>query len=209
MQITPEELHRHYESLSDEELREIDPNDLTELARKCYEQAFQNRFSGQDQPGVDAQEGEISGAESLGEEGLDAEPDWLESAACPCSYSATPGSYPAPDAAHARDVLLAAGIPCHLSIVEADPRDENAPKFDEYRVLVPQALNLKAVSVLDQEIFNPELEADWRTHLATLTDSELQALKPQVICAGLLDRVRRLQKAYEEEITRRRSNSQS
>jgi hypothetical protein len=62
-----------------------------------------------------------------------------------------------------------------------------------------------AISVLDKEIFNAELEADWRTHFAALPDEQLHALKPEVICAGLPDRVERLTRAYHDEIAKRRS----
>ena len=64
---------------------------------------------------------------------------------------------------------------------------------------------LNAISVLDKEIFNAELEADWRTHFAALSDEQLHALKPEVICAGLPDRVERLTRAYHDEIAKRRS----
>jgi hypothetical protein len=101
--------------------------------------------------------------------------------------------------------LLAAGIPCHLSAVPPDPQNEDSQRFDEYRVLVPASLNLKAISVLDKEIFNADLVADWTTHFADLSDEELRALNPEAICAGLLDRVERLTRAYNDEIARRRS----
>ena len=71
-------------------------------------------------------------------------------------------------------------------------------------MLVPAALNLKAISVLDKEVFNPDMEADWRAHFGALSDEELLALKPEIICAGLLDRVARLTRAYSEEMTRRK-----
>lgn len=86
-----------------------------------------------------------------------------------------------------------------------DPRTEDSPAYEEYRVLVPASLNLKAISVLDKEIFNAELEADWRTHFAALSDGELRELRPEVVCAGLLDRVDRLTRAYNEEVARRKA----
>ena len=71
--------------------------------------------------------------------------------------------------------------------------------------MVPGALSLKAASVLDKEIFNPEVEAGWKTYFETLKDSELRALNPEILCAGLLDQVTRLKRAYAEEVARRRS----
>jgi hypothetical protein len=69
--------------------------------------------------------------------------------------------------------------------------------------MVPGALNLKATSILDKEVFNPQLESDWRIHFASLTDGELGALNPDVICAGLVDRIARLKRVYNDEISRR------
>jgi hypothetical protein len=197
LQVTPDELRRYYESLSDEMLLEIDPASLTDAARRCYESEFAKRdLSPDDGPPP---------AEQDIEESFEVEPDWMEYAACPCSFTAVPGSDHAHDAERAREVLRAAGIPCHLSVASPEPRHEDAHHFDEYRALVPASLNLKAISVLDKEIFNADLEADWRAHFAELSDEELRALNPEIICAGLLDRVERLKRAYTDEIARRRS----
>jgi hypothetical protein len=194
LQVTSEELRRHYASLSDEALEQIDPEELTEIARQCYQQEVESRgLSGDTEP--------LPASEMALEEDFDVEPDWLEHAACPCSYTAAPGSNHAPEAARAHDVLIAAGVPCYLALVEADGTNQ-----EEYRVLVPEALNLKAISVLDREIFNPEMESDWRTHFAALSDEELRPLRPEIICAGLLDRVARLTRVYNQEIARRKSS---
>ncbi|MBZ5724266.1 MAG: hypothetical protein LAP87_04650 [Acidobacteriia bacterium] len=198
MQVAPNELRQYYSSLSDEMLLEIDPADLTDAARQCYQSEFAKR-------GLSPDAAPPPAADEHAEAGLEVEPDWLEHAACPCSFTSVPGSNHAPDAERAREVLLAAGIPCHLSAISPDPRNEDSPRFEEYRVLVPASLNLKAISVLDQEIFNADLEADWRTHFADLPDEDLRALHPEVICAGLLDRVERLTRAYNDEIARRRA----
>lgn len=68
--------------------------------------------------------------------------------------------------------------------------------------MVPAAFTLKATSILDKEIFNLQIEADWRIHLESLTDTELAALNPDVICAGLFDRIGRLKKSYDETKSR-------
>jgi hypothetical protein len=198
LQVTPDELRQYYASLSDEMLQEIDPASLTDAARECYESEFAKRDLSPDALPLPA-DGDL-------EEGFEVEPDWMEYAACPCSFSAVPGSTHAHDAERAREVLRAAGIPCHLSVASPDPRQDDAPRFDEYRALVPASLNLKAISVLDKEIFNADLEADWRAHFAALSDEDLRALNPDIICAGLLDRVERLKRAYTDEIARRRPN---
>jgi len=51
-----------------------------------------------------------------------------------------------------------------LELHEIEKRNSPEPTHD-WRVLVPGKLNLRATSVLDQEIFNPEIEAQWRAHL--------------------------------------------
>jgi len=68
--------------------------------------------------------------------------------------------------------------------------------------MVPGALNLQATSLLDKEIFNPGVETDWRAHLEALSDDELRGLNAEMICAGLLDRIKRLRRAYDDELAR-------
>jgi hypothetical protein len=69
--------------------------------------------------------------------------------------------------------------------------------------MVPGGLALHATSVLDREMFNEEKEEAWRNHFEELSDRELQALNPEVFCAGYLDLVARLRRAYEDEVARR------
>ncbi len=195
MALDIESLRRHYESLTDEALEEIDPEDLTEAARKCYESELAKRQSAED-------DGEPPAIEEL-EENPEVEPDWLTDAALAVSFAAT-SSDRGVDAEHAKNVLLAAGVPCHISATEPDPDNTGSP-YGEFRVLVPSALDLKATAVLDKEIFNPELEENWRAHFSTVSDAELRALRPEVICAGMRDRIERLTRIYNEEIARRRS----
>ncbi len=200
MHPTSDDLRRHYASLSDEELQELDPAELTEVARQCYEEEIARRqLPGENTTG----EGAVAAFEDETEEDVEVDTDWLEHAACACSFMAGPGSNHAEDAARARDALLAAGIPCQLELVSGNPTGEQGPRHDEYRVLVPEPLNLKAISVLDRDIFNPQLEADWRAHFAELSDDELAQLAPDVMCAGLVDRVERLKRAFNDEIARR------
>ncbi len=199
MQIKAEDIRRHYESLSDEALLEIDPTELTEVARQCYQTEMEKRGLTEDAP--PAGEEWATDDEAIEDTGVD--PDWLEHASCPVSYRAVPGSNHAADVSRARDVLTDAGIPCHVSVIPPDPN--SGSHYDEYQILVPAGLNLKAVSVLDCEIFNPDMEADWSAHFAQLSDDELKALKPEVICAGLLDRAQRLKRVWQDEISHRKS----
>ncbi len=129
-----------------------------------------------------------------------ATPAWLNGAATVCSYV---GGQVCDDFAEARDAVEAAGIPCYIDVSKLPP-EEAAPRRDYlYRVLVPGGRNLEALSVVDVRVFNPGIEADWKTHLQQLTDAELHAIIPEVICAGFLDRAARLKQAYEDEVARR------
>ena len=73
--------------------------------------------------------------------------------------------------------------------------------------MVPGGLALHATSVLDRDMFNEEKEEAWRNHFEELSDSELQALDPDLFCAGYLDLVARLRRAYDNEIARRELRS--
>ena len=172
MRPTTDDLRRHYASLSDEELEELDPAELTDVARQCYEEEIARRHLATPD---ETEQGALPALEDETEEEVEFDEDWLEHAACPCAFTAVPGSNHAEDAARARDALLAAGIPCQLEIVSGDPTGEPGARYDEYRVLVPEPVNLKAISVLDRDIFNPQLEADWRAHFAALSNDELRS----------------------------------
>ena len=70
--------------------------------------------------------------------------------------------------------------------------------------MVPNMLSLKAASALDKEIFNSEVEAEWKNYFEALSDGELRAVNTNILVGGLLDRIERVTKAYDEEIARRR-----
>jgi hypothetical protein len=197
MEIDREALYRHYASLADEELLALDRDDLTELAQKCYDREIEKRGLAE-APSEPVQFDELSDGTPEGE------PDWLETAAVACSFTAHPGAVVAPEAANACEALRAAGVPCQIHEVRPDPADEDAPRFVDYQVMVPGALSLKATSILDKKIFNPQQEAEWRAHLAELSDEDLKVLTPAIICDGFLDRAARLKRAYEDEIARRK-----
>jgi hypothetical protein len=112
----------------------------------------------------------------------------------------------APDADNAREVLRTAGIPCYLQAQKVD--SPNAARVREqrydFRIWVPGKFSLEASSVLDKEIFNPEVEAEYRAHFAQLSDDELRAMRPSVLLAGLSDRIERLTRAYQEELDSRK-----
>jgi hypothetical protein len=193
-------LRRHFASLSDEALRAVNRAELVDAALKCYDEEVAQRQPARRQATAPpretpAPEEEEQPAAELAV-GASAEPGWMEKAACVCTFVYVPEGDAAVQADEARQVLEDAGIPCRISL-------EKSRDGSEYRVLVPDAHNLEAVSILDREIFNSKLEAEWRAHFEVLSDDELHALDPEVICEGLLDRAERLRRAYEDELNRR------
>jgi hypothetical protein len=187
LQLNIENLRRHYASLSDETLREIDRSELVETARACYDHELAQREPLKVIRGAPfhAPEEETEPAEG----------------ACVLAFPVSPGKNAANDAENARIILEEAGIPCYVELHPVEPDPTPAPE-SEYRVIVPSALNLRAVSLLDKEIFNEQADAGWRTHFENLPDEELFG-KKEILLGGILDRVARISKAYDEEVARR------
>ena len=151
-----------------------DREDLVDVAQKCYDEEVSRR-------GLDVRTGKArvarehvisSQSDALGddEEAVDEEsvddaaeagdqPGWLEEAACVLSYNVHPGQHLAPECENARDVLQAAGIPCYLELHEIEQSSAPEPTHD-WRVLVPGKLNLRATSVLEEEIGDQVLLGD-------------------------------------------------
>jgi hypothetical protein len=202
MQIDPEQFSRHYASLSDDALLEIDPADLTEVARERYEQELRNRNLTDDF--ADEPETGRSEYEAASEDPQAADQDddaWRDHAICACSFAQSrDADTPAVNAAEARTVLANAGIP---AFIDSDPVDPNTGGRPEYRVMIPAELRLLAESLLDKEIFNASLEADWAAHLEELPDEDLLAMSADELCAGILDRAARLKRALTRELAHR------
>jgi hypothetical protein len=202
--IDLEYVREHYASLSDEALLDVERADLTPAAQAIYDSEVRRRrlHSGESQ---DDETGATEQSAFFGSGEYENEEDhtgWLENAFPVTTFSATAGGIA--DAADARAALVAAGIPCEVTEHEIDPEEQAVQEpYKEYRVMVPAASSLQAVSVLDTAIFNPRYEADLQTQLESLSDEELRALKIESLCAGLLDRAERLRKAYVKEISRR------
>jgi hypothetical protein len=217
MQLDPEYLRRHYDSLSDEALLAVDRNELVEMAQKILDDELGRRGLN---PLRDTRRTHITPTQPDppdGEAEFDGEPpaagdkpSWLEDAAEVYSHADLPGTTHAADAENARDVLQAAGIPCYLELFEISHETSAAPEpAHRWRLMVPGKLNLRATSVLEREIFNQEFEDDWKTHLEALSDADLRAMNPQVAFCGLFDRIERVNRVYDEEIARRKLKSES
>jgi hypothetical protein len=201
MQIDRRELQGHYAALSDEELLALDRAELTGVAQTFYDAEFTKRHLARVETGSS---GDSNGSDppssALSADDDRAEPDWLEDATCAVAYGVLPNGSAASDAESVRKVLLAAGIPCRVSLKVLNP---DKPDMRYYCVMIPGAHNLEAASVLNLEINNPQEESLWRAHFASLSNEELRGLKFEVICAGLQDRLARLKRAYGDEIAQR------
>jgi hypothetical protein len=175
--------------LSDEALLDLDRSELVEDAQSFYDHEIRQR--GLTPEGSDDPAGEAG-----------PKPAWLDEAVCAAEFG---GMNSTSDAESARDVLEDAGIPCYLQMQDRDPSgDRRRQSQSGFRLLVPGKFNLEAMSVLDKEIFNAEIEAEYRRHFEQLSDEELRAVKPEVLLAGLSDRIERMTRAYNEELARRR-----
>jgi len=126
-------------------------------------------------------------------------PEWLEEGMAVLSLSGAPGNDSATAIGDARAALDEAGIPCYAAVREP----EETGRYSTYELLVPHAQHLQAMSVLDKELFNAELESDWKAHFETMTDGELMDMDADVLVAGMRDRIERLVRAYEDELLKR------
>ena len=233
MQIDPEDFRKHYASLSDQALLELHRNELVEVARDCYDAELARRRTIQRQslpfdpspggppklpwndddksgPLISVQESDddsVTGRSFHIESGK--EPAWLKGAATACIFNAHPGNHSAPEIDLARDVLENAGIPCQAVLRKQDPAEVTRQPRYYYELMVPGALSLHAVSVLDQQIYNAEFAAAWKTHFETLSDDDFRALRLDDLTAGWWDRVERLTQAYQDERERRRRAKES
>ena len=208
MQFKPDDLRRHYHSLSDEALLEIQRADLVEAAQSCYdaelaERGLDPRGRKRTAPAVPAKPAEEPDIEVSQDDAGDDKPDWLANSDMVLSYVERPGMNVAGDMEKARDILAAAGIPCYLQF-EVIPEDvAPTPARREWRLLVPGDDNLRATSILDRDIFNAEFENTWKAHLESFSDDELLKMRPDVVFCGLFDRIERITRAYDEELAHR------
>jgi hypothetical protein len=205
-------LRRHYASLSDEGLQEVDETELVDDARRIYDEEIAARGlqpleedSVNDEDDVETaplDAGDLGGGgkDEVHNDGL--EPDWLSEGVVAATFVARRGTNSEDSALEAQEALEAAGIQCHVSPAKIE-RPQNSQPREELRIMVPGKMALEAESVLDKEIFNREIEAQWKTHFQMLSDDELRAVDLEVLVAGLKDRIARVTRAYEEELTQR------
>jgi hypothetical protein len=194
-------LRKHYNSLSDEALLDVDRAELTETAQQCYDEELKDRrmsapAASEESPEEDGDDLPVT---------YDAKPDWAKDAACVCTFWTAPGGSPSAGALDAQVMLRAAGIPCNVATHKHEGKLEPQPApRDELWVMVPGHLSMLARSVLDKELFNAEVEEAWRTYFETLSDQELRDADTKKLFAGFLDRIERVTRAYNEEKAKRR-----
>lgn len=206
MRIDRRELGRHYASMKDEALLDLNREDLTEAAQKIYDLEIVRRGLNINLPSredTSLQDGDSPHRDPILKR-ADPAPDWMEDAVVACSFVSSPGNAAEEKASRAQNVLQAACIPNCLSVTQ-EPEAGGGHSFQKIlSVLVPVELAPHAASILDRDLLNEEFEAEWRDQLNMLSDKDLLVLDPEVFCAGLLDRVARMQRAYAEEIRRRK-----
>jgi hypothetical protein len=199
-----EYLRRHYADLSDEGLQAIDRNGLVPAAQALYDEELARRAPRAkplSAPRPEEEEEEAPVEELDDAEGV--EPEWLEQAACVGSFVLRHGATTDERALEARDAMRAAGIPCCLVQERVVPGPSDSLPYTEYRVMVPGAQNLHAAAVMERQVFNAQTEAEWRAHFGDLSDEDFRALSLDDLCAGMRDRLERLERAYREEQERR------
>jgi hypothetical protein len=132
LDVTAEDFTRHYESLSDEALLEIDPNELTAIARGCCADELARR-------GLDSGEGDDRDAT---EPAAATAAEEEETLVCIVEYD-----YP-DEADLARGLLEAAEIP---ATIESEP--------GVVRLMVPEKFSKDALMMLVSPLSDEELAA--------------------------------------------------
>lgn len=173
--------------MTDEELRSTDRNELSDLAQECFDEVLASRKLG-------------TLAKRLGPLPTpgDPAPYWLPDAVEVCSFQVGRGQRYAENAKNVCNILHEAGIPTYVRQSLEEPDEPQ-----HLTVFVPDYLSLNANAVLDVEVFNEELERQYTAHFAQLSDLQLRDTKVDDLCAGFLDRARRLRRTYENALTER------
>lgn len=193
MELDLQQLKQQYEALSDEALLGIDREDLVDAARECYDRELKLRNLTP-----------VARQHPLRAEGVDwaaqEEPEWLPEAISVFAVNVTRWSGARQRMDDAVSVLAAAAIPCYIVKAEEKPGEQ---KSEEYQLMVPSKQHLQAMSVLDKDLLNEDMEADWKAHFESMSDEDLLELDENLLVAGMRDRIERLIRAYEDELLKR------
>jgi hypothetical protein len=186
-----ETLRRQYEAMTDEALLGIDPDELTDAAWNCLDNELERRNLKLVVSDVGESELDLPPDSSN-------EPDWAEEAFA--VYTEIMGRQNQHRVGEALRILLKAGMPCFSKMTR---HSEGRMLRTQCELLVPFNRQLQALSLLDKEFFNPQIEADWRGHFGMMSNDELLALDEDALVAGLRDRADRLVRAWEDELLKR------
>ena len=150
MQIDPEDFKRHYALLSDDALLEVDPENLVDAARACYEAELKSR--------------QLTRTRERRQQDQE-----VEAQAEPAGADAAVASFQYPDQlAGARDVLESAGLPYSIRA-----------NHSRYEIVVPAEFRAQAEQKLRSQFLDPESETDYQHHFEELADEELLALNTE------------------------------
>jgi len=202
-EFNPENLRKQYASLNDDALLAIDRSELVEAAQKCLDAEMAARGLRSPVSRKAGNTGDL--ANEVGDEEEienQDEPDWLPDAASAASFTVYPGGDAAIQLDAARHALKSAGIPCYAAV----RKDAGPPVSTFYELMIPGAFSLTAQSVLDRDVYNPQLEEEWRNHFETMSDDDFRTLDLASMTAGWQDRVERLTRAYEDELDKRKKS---
>jgi hypothetical protein len=211
MQIGRRELGEHFASLNDEELLDLKREELTETAQGIYDKEIAHRELDRKlsvKTEIEKTETSFSEPNQLREDEI-VDPDWHQDGVLVCSFVDTPGSNAAEKVSNAQKALQAAGIPSHLKAKRELAASGKPDPFDTLEILAPVRYAMHAASILNRDLFNDEFETYWRDHLIILSNEDLLALDPDIFCAGLLDQLARMKKAYAEEMKKRNLKARS
>ncbi len=178
MDVDADDFRQHYCALSDKALLRLNPDDLTDLARQCYQvELFHRGLKRAVPPKLVEPDPEQPQLVSLGPRYSAENLPW-ESSAIPASEF----EY-AEDAERARDVLERAGIPCALV---GQKQDASLGYSRRYRgkwiaLVVPRSSLEAAQSRLRTEIDEPSAEEDYANHFVEFSDDELLDIDIQTL----------------------------
>ncbi len=202
MAFDPEHLRKHYQSLSDDALLEIDETELVPEAVAILEAELDER--GLLEP---AEDGEYDAEGDEDEEGsrpdlssriagryrLDKDhQDWEEEAAVVLTTVEL-----GDDIVHAREALQAVGMPAKIRLEEVV--SEGGSLRGYHQLIVPGQWALDAISIVDRDVLNEQAEQDWIVHFETMSDADFSGLDIDILLAGMEDRLERLKNAYYRE----------
>ncbi len=146
MQIDPDEFRRHYDSLSDEALLEVNRDELVEVAQQCYDVELANRGIKRESPTPPAPENPVESQE------------WVQAATFPSAEEA--------NLAYA--MLESAAIPARLE----SKNTSSWTGFGALRLLVPSAFLEEAEVIIASPISEEELIAQAEAERAPDSEEE-------------------------------------